>query len=615
MTARKLEWGVLAVAFVGLVMAATGGAGWAPTSTRAVLAARMDHSAGAPLYDVFAGVAALIPVGEPAFRLQLLGALLGALTLAGVVAASREILGNAAGLIGALLLLLAPPFRDALATPQVLAACGTVWAIAWAVRPAATSVRATFAMCALVVGSAPWLGLVLTIGAAVWLGRTVRTAKSDTSAASPGRRSSKTTRAAAQAERAAASTRRRAAVPTEIAIAVAAIGALIIVLWFDALGSFPGVHVSLAAAVAFSGRGAGAVVIGAGLLGISFGAVTKLTAAPVLAAVAAIVAIHEIVVGDTGVAMLAVFSIGASIVAAAIARMVASELTGWQRDAAVLACGAPLLIAAVAMGVATDDPRDTPRRLVADLIDQVPSGPGTFIATRPAVWFALQYERTVAGLRPDLMLTPPLPPQRADVIAASTLRSHQIVAADAVAFGRLDETRARPRGRGFQLLGGAPDRAYPTEPPADYASAIGVDEALALAIERAEYEAASGRLAAAARALALDHRFGAADLAVLSATVATPDRPALFGFLPIGPRSTATLDVFGDDLAWIANIPLADPPITAPMPKRLLALWRKIFLGTVKPDSPDIAQLGSAAVDATRAMVSALLPAEKNTAR
>jgi hypothetical protein len=221
----------------------------------------------------------------------------------------------------------------------------------------------------------------------------------------------------------------------------------------------------------------------------------------------------------------------------------------------------------------------------------------------------LQYERTVAGIRPDLTLTPPLPPQRADVIAAAALRSHQIAAADAAAFGRLDETRAVPRGRGFQLVADPPDRASPVEPPADYVSAIGVDEALALAIERAEHEAASGRLAAAARALGLDHRFGAADLAVLSATVATPDRPALFGFLPIGPRSAATLDVFGDDLAWIANIPLADPPITAPMPKRLHAMWRKIFLGTMKPDAPEIAQLGSEAVAATKQMLNALRPA------
>src|ERR1700761_8655806 len=104
MVARKLEIGVLATAFVVLILDASGGAGWAVTSTRAVVAARLEHSAGAPPYDLLAGIAALLPGGEPAFRLGLLGALLGALTLAGVVAAFRALVPKepAAGVIGAL---------------------------------------------------------------------------------------------------------------------------------------------------------------------------------------------------------------------------------------------------------------------------------------------------------------------------------------------------------------------------------------------------------------------------------------------------------------------------------------------------------------------------------
>jgi hypothetical protein len=45
------------------------------------------------------------------------------------------------------------------------------------------------------------------------------------------------------------------------------------------------------------------------------------------------------------------------------------------------------------------------------------------------------------------------------------------------------------------------------------------------------------------------------------------------------------------------------------MPKRLHAMWRKIFLGTMKPDAPEIAQLGSEAVAATKQMLNALRPA------
>jgi hypothetical protein len=557
-SAAALNWGVFAVAFLVLIFSADNSAGWAPTSTRAVLAVRLDHSAVSPLYDVVAGAATLLPLGEPAFRLQLLGALLGAFTVMGVVAVSRAWLPKepAAGLVGAALLLLAPPFREVLATPQMLAACGLVWAIAFGKQ---NRLRATFAMCALVIGAEPWLGIAAVLAAGIRFGR-----------------------------------------KQEVAIAVGAIGVMIVVLWFGAIGSLPGLHVSLADAVAVSGQGAAAVVIGAGLLGFGVGVMTKLPNGRVLAAIALLVAVHEIDVGDNAVPMLAIFAIGTSIVASAILHLVANDLRDWKRNAAVLGCGAPLLIAALAMGIATDDPRDTPRRLASDLIDQIPNGPGVFVTTRSPTWFTLQYERTVTGIRPDLELVPPLPAQRADVIVATALRETKIVASDASAFGRLDERFARPLGRAFQLLGAAPREESPVEPPAHYDSKIGETESVALALERGEHEAASGRLAAAARAVGLENRFGAADLAVLSATVASTDRPALFGYLPLAELDRSTLDVFGDDLAWIANIPLADPPITAPKPQKLHALWRKIFIGTLKPDSPEIAALGTDAVAATK---------------
>ncbi|MEO8554987.1 MAG: hypothetical protein ABI678_33640, partial [Kofleriaceae bacterium] len=232
---RKLEVGVLGVAFALLVADAGNGSGWAVTSTRAVLAARLDRTAAAPLYDMVAGVANLLPFGEPAFRLGLLGALLGACTLAGIVAATRALVPKSptAGVIGALLVFVAPPFRDLLATPQILAACGTVWTLALVVQhartPEARTLRSAFAVAALVVGSAPWLGIALVIVLAT-----------------------------------------RAKRSTELFATIAAIGALVILCWFDALGAVPGLHVDLAAAIATSGRDAGAVVIGAGLLGLGF---------------------------------------------------------------------------------------------------------------------------------------------------------------------------------------------------------------------------------------------------------------------------------------------------------------------------------------------------------
>ena len=115
---------------------------------------------------------AQLPVGEPGFRLGVLGAVLGALTLAGVVAAVRALLPKdpVAGRDRApSCSSLAPPFRDAagVATPSLLAACGAAWAFACAAAhareasaAAARRARIVGACCA-VVGSAPWLGAVL----------------------------------------------------------------------------------------------------------------------------------------------------------------------------------------------------------------------------------------------------------------------------------------------------------------------------------------------------------------------------------------------------------------------------------------------------------------------
>jgi hypothetical protein len=125
-----------------------------------------------------------------------------------------------------------------------------------------------------------------------------------------------------------------------------------------------------------------------------------------------------------------------------------------------------------------------------------------------------------------------------------------------------------------------------------------------LAIERARYEVKSERLDAAARALGLESRFGAADLAVLAATVPPPERPALFGFLPLdeAPPGDWMIDVFGDDLAWMAGIPIAPVDAHASIARRLHAKWREILLGKTTPDDPAIAALGPKAVAATKAV-------------
>lgn len=549
MRTAQLTFGLVLVV---LVLDATGGPGWGIASARAVLAARMDHGAGAPLYDVLASVAALLPFGEVGFRTQLLGALLGALTCVGVLEAARVLVPKdpLAAIAGIVVLVLAPPFRES--SPALLAACGAVWALA------RCGTLVGLAACAIVVGSAPYLGLALT---ALIAWKTPRDAWP---------------------------------------IGLAIIGATAIALWLGAEGRLPAIHPSLALAIRETQGGA--IVVGAGLLGIGFGALTGLPRARELAVVTLLVAANEILVGGAGATLLATLAIGIAVLPAAIVRAAGTD----KRTLVAALAAIPLAGAALLAGATRDKPGSTPTRLVDDLTGDVPAGPGVLVATRTPSYEALQYEASIAGARPDLTLVPPLPAHEADVIVADAIRADKIAAADAAAFGRLDVKRVIPRRRGFQLIGDLPDHGEPVVAPATYPTALGAQESAMLALERARHEAASGRLDAAARAAGLTDRFHAADLAVLAATVPTKERPALFGFLPLDtqPPGPWLLDVFGDDLAWVAG--LEAPHAETPMPRKLHALWTEIFLGKRKPDDPAITALGSDAVAATSEMIKEL---------
>jgi hypothetical protein len=94
------------------------------------------------------------------------------------------------------------------------------------------------AACALVVGSAPWLGAAMTIATVAWLWR--------------------------------------GGARELLALPLGGLGVFVVAWWLGATGSLPGAAGSLASAIAVSGRGAAAIVVGAGLLGVGFGALTGL---------------------------------------------------------------------------------------------------------------------------------------------------------------------------------------------------------------------------------------------------------------------------------------------------------------------------------------------------
>jgi hypothetical protein len=566
---------VFALALV-LFVICTPSVGWDAAAGHAALAAHHDHLAAAPLYGVIASAAADLPFGEVGFRVNLLGAVLGALTLAGVVAAARAWLPKdpVAGVVGAVLLALAPPFRDAVgfATPSILAACGVVWMLAALLekRPVAA-----LAWAGVIVGSSPWLGLVLFVVAVVWLAKP-------------------------RADR------------SQLALVIAAVGVVVVVLWATAIGSFPALEPSFGAVVAGSAHGAAAIVIGSGLLGITFGAATGLPAARGVVLVLLATIAGAVAADPSPAPLLAILAVGIAVIPSAIVRAVSAP----RRELVVVGAGIPLVLMALLVGPAfgVDDPRGAPTRLANDLIGSLPPGPGAIVLTRATPWAAVSYEKRVAGARPDLALAPLMPPSDADALIVGRLRNKDLVVSDVPALGRLDPMRAVPRGRGFQIQLVEAARAVPPPPPATYASAIGEQQAVVLALTRARYEAGSGRLDAAARAAGLTSRFRAADLALLATTAPSPARPPLFGFIPRFPDEPARvrLELFGDDLAWAAGLeqPEAEgrrgESIDAPRSRKLHALWREMLFGTRKPDDPAIAALGPEAVAATQELVSAL---------
>jgi hypothetical protein len=352
-------------------------------------------------------------------------------------------------------------------------------------------------------------------------------------------------------------------------------------------------------------RGASAIVVGGGLLGAAFAAITGLGSARWLAAAIGLALLHAIAVDPQPAPLLALLAIGCAVVPSAVVRAVpSSQPTAARRHVVALAAGIPLILAALVTGPAlgVDDPQDAPARLATDLVGSMPAGPGVVIATRKPTWSAIEYAQVVAGARPDLVLAPPLPATSADEVAVNALRAGQLAVADVPAFGRLDPRRAYPRGRGFELHLEVPPATAPIPLPARYASELGAEQAVLLAVDRARYEGVSSRLGLAARAAGLTARFGAADLAILSTTA--PARPAMFDFIPNLdglPPGPWLLDLLGDDLAWVAGID--QPMVEHPRERKLHGLWRALWRGEIQRDAPAITELGPAAVQATDEML------------
>lgn len=661
-----MRWTVpleLAVFLAVALVAAAGApahAGWFVDADGLAAAATLSPVAGhGPAAILVGGLAALIPLGELAFRVALVGGVALAAAAAGVVALTRALTPTAAGAgaLAATSIAIAPAAGLAMPTGEAaLVAALTTWILVAVVRgrraasagapasargkagpesPTAGSSEAAAAAVGTgaLVALEPLAALVLAVVVAATLG--------------PGRG------------------RRGALALLALGLTTAALLVLPLALrggapaladagpggWRALLSPFGPDPAGLGLALGRLGDGAGAVLVLAGLLGLGLGAATGLTGAGWCLATAGGLALAA-GAGPGGVplAALAVLAAGLGPLTAAIARLAPGEGKLGARPTAKatrghvdLRFGWGATIAAVPVAViAALAPRhdhgpertDAVAQVAADLLAAAPPGPGVVIVVEPAIHGALRVEQVLGGLRPDLALArrdrlggtralaaidrarPELHTPRIDDtvagaederLAVGNLRAGLTVVSDRAGFGRLDPRLAHPAGRGYALTLAAEPAIVAPPPPPRYPGPTGARLAGYLAVERARFEAGRGRLEAAARAAGLTTRFGAADLAMLDGAVLDRRRPALIGFLPDPPGDRLPppwlADLLGDDLAWVAGLPPPTLDDHAPLPRRLHALWRAVLAGSMAADDPSLQALGVAAARATARML------------
>ncbi|HUQ04104.1 MAG TPA: hypothetical protein VM261_16510 [Kofleriaceae bacterium] len=551
-----LELTVFFAVAVVAILRAPGAAGWLDGDGAVAVAAMQPGDGHGAIGVLLGAIASIVPIGELAFRIALLGAVALAFAAAGVVALARALVPTAAGagVIGAALLATSPAAAATAAGGEgaVIAAL-VLWGLA-----ALVNARRDEDACR-ALHDLPWRRIAIGAGAVLAL----------------------------------------LVAPFVLRDDAPSLGAL--------LGGGDAAGARLVHAIA---DGTGTVLVFAGLVGLGLGALTGLRGAAIVlgAAVASAVVVALAAPPAWSLVPLALVATGIAPLAGAIARI------GPADQRATIATIAAIPIAAIAAiaprrAPAPDDAADGVARAAADVMGAVGAGPGVFVSTEPALRTALVHERVVAGLRPDLVLD--LPDERRVALA---FRSQRVVGADRASFGTLDPRRTRVAGRGFELVVDEPpdESAAPLPPPpAAYPGHVGRAVAALLATERARREAARGHLDRAAHAAGLaGTRFGAGDLALIAAARPSPQRPALYGFVPslsdASLPSASLPELFGDDLAWVAGLPLAPLPANAAPERRLHALWREMLAGQRAPDDRAILALGISAGRATARLLADL---------
>lgn len=614
------------------------------------------HPPGHPAYTLLGKVAALLPLGEVAFRLNLLSAASMACALAGVVAIARAIVPEAriAAFVAAALVGLSPPALINATRTEVYAptAALLIWAAYAAVRCArsdgsdARPLLIAALTCGLAAAIHPAIAAAATLPIAVLF---------------------------------AVKTRGHWRRLAPLALLLGLLGLLCyaylpvranaaeppLLFWgaptsasafFDLVTALPyrenvglgGLGERFVGLFALLGEGTGVALLLAGLVGLGFASLTRARGAAVLFGMALTTVLgasfqHALNPDMRGYVLPAVLCLGVGFAVAvgAVLRVLKQSFGGLDarlRTLAELALVLPLAGVALAGNPAVTselDRSDDAMRFWDETVGVMPPGPAVFFANSDHSLFVGQYQRLVAGARPDVALANAglcrdswflrhikrmlpelyvpyvddgLRDALAERLARDNMRAGRAVGGDEPAFGRLASTHARPLGRAYLYLL-EPFAAVPpgeqARPPPDYSGPIGRRVAAFVGRARALYEAERGRLVDAARAAGLTELLDEHEAALAAGP--RRDRPPLYRFIP---RVTRVLidepwmtRLVGDELRWRAGIEVPRARGAQPFECRLHALWRALLIGSLAPDSGEIARLGDQAETATVRML------------
>lgn len=655
------ELTVFALATAFYVWMAAPGVGWMDSGELTAAAWNLGgaHPPGHPAHSLFGKLVAWLPFGEIAFRLNLLSAASMAAALAGVIALARRLVAErdaalSGGGVGVVLAALSPAALVDATRAEVYGpvAALIVWSLVAAMpffksegeqAPHPRHLLLAALGFALAAAFHPVIAAAAALPVAVALGVRARR-------------------------------RLLRLAPLALALGVLALltyaylpvralaAAPPLLVWGDP--STPGAFLDLVTGAVYRsnfsaggllarfagawmlvGASSGLGVLLGGLVGLGFGAATRLRGAAVCLAVAVCLAIGAALQDALNpdlpgylLPALLILAAGLAPLVAAGLRLLPAEMAGGDartRPLAIAVLLLPLVAAGFFAGGSEElDRDDAPSRLWAASVGAMPPGPGLYFTSGDHTLFAAQYERLVAGGRPDLAIVNPelcrdewflrhvkralpllyvpyiddhLRGQTAERLAITNMRQGRTVGGDMASFGRLRGRYAGALGRAYQYLLAEADAADPARPPPDFRGRIGRRVAALVGLERGSYELQRGRFAAAARAAGVTARFTAEEQAALASARPRADRPPL---LPLVPRRTRVLlhddwmtDLFAAEVAWQAGLP--DRAGTGGSEEeRLHALWRALLRGELAPGSPELIDAGpDVALATTRLLV------------